>query len=227
MKRTTVGILVLLLLAVATPAFAVTIIIGAPGDAGSGNCFPFGLLGCSPGSRYQQVYNAALFPGPLLINQLQFFNTNFNPGLGVVDTANYEIHLSATAVAVNALNTSDFDSNVGANDALFFNGVLGGPVGGTTFSISGTGFLYDPADGNLLLDIFKTGGVGGNVFFDARSGTFGTDSSRAHNFGSAFVSYGLVTGFSDDGLTPVPEPATLALLAPALAWAAWRRHRRT
>lgn len=226
MKRTALVVTVLLLLAalVAPPAFATTIIIGSPADAGSGNCFPFG---CS-GSRYQQVYNAALFPGPLLINQLQFFNTQFNPGLGVVETANYEIHFSATAAAVNALSAADFDSNVGANDALFFNGVLGGPIGGPTFTIAGTGFLYNPAAGNLLLDIFKTGGAfNGNVFFDARNGSFGTDSSRAHNFGSAFANYGLVTGFSDDGLTPVPEPATLTLLAPALAWAAWRRHRRT
>jgi hypothetical protein len=226
MRRIALVTVILLLAAfVASPAFATTIIIGQPGDAGTGNCFPFG---CSTGSRYQQMYNAALFPSPLLINQLQFFNTQFAAGTGVVETANYAIHLSATAAAVNALDTSNFGANVGANDALFFNGVLGGPIGGTTFTIDGTGFLYNPADGNLLLDIFKTGGsANGNVFFDARNGTFGTDSSRAHNFGSEFANWGLVTGFSDDGLAPVPEPATLTLLAPVLAWAAWRRHRRS
>lgn len=226
MRRTALVVAILLLVGVpASPALATTIIVGQPGDAGSGNCFPFG---CSGGSRYQQVYNAALFPGSLLVNQVQFFNTQFNPGLGVVGTANYEIHLSATAAAVNGLSTVDFDSNVGANDALFFNGTLGGPIGGTTFAINGTGFLYNPADGNLLLDIFKTGGASnGNVYFDARNGSFGTDSSRAHDFGSEFANWGLVTGFSDDGLAPVPEPATLTLLAPALAWAAWRRHRRS
>lgn len=221
MKRVVLGIVVLLAAVVVSPAFATTIVIGNPPDPGSGNCFPFG---CSTGSRYQQVYNSALFGAPLLINQVQFFNTQSDPGLGVVETANYEIHLSTTSVAVNSLDTVNFANNVGADDALFFNGILGGPVGGTTFTINGTGFLYDPADGNLLLDIIKTGGsANGSVFFDARNGTFGTDSSRAHNFGTAFAEWGLVTGFSDAELTPVPEPATLVLLGPALAWTAWKR----
>jgi hypothetical protein len=45
--------------------------------------------------------------------------------------------------------------------------------------------------GNILLDIFKTGGASnGNVYFDARNGSFGSDSSRAHNFGSQFANWG-------------------------------------
>src|SRR5712691_5279134 len=224
MRRIALVVAMLFLIGLsASPAFATTIIVGQPADVGNGNCFPFG---CSPGTRYQQVYNAALFGGPLLINQLQFFNTENSPGLGVVETASYAIHLSSTSTAVNALDTSNFGANVGANDALFFDGIMGGPIGGTTFTIAGTGFLYNPASGNLLLDIFKTGGsANGDVFFDARNGTFGSNSSRAHDFGSGFESFGLVTGFSGDELAPVPEPATLTLLAPALAWAAWRRRR--
>lgn len=200
-------IVILLIVLLISPAslMASQITIGEP--ASGGNCFPFG---CSGGTRYQQVYNAALFSGPMAINELSFFNTQ--SGSGIIDTATYEIHFSTTSQPVNGLDTTVFNNNVGPNDQLFFLGTLGGPIGGTIFTISGTDFLYNPANGNLLLDIFKSNSQNnGDAYLDARNGTFGTDSSRAHNFGSGFESYGLVTRFSDEAQS-VPEPGSILLL---------------
>ncbi len=212
--------------AVSAPAaFALT--IGDPADPATGNCFPFG---CS-GTRYQQVYNSSLFPNPFSFNTVTFFNTKFGPGAGIIDTANYEIRFSETPKAVNGLDTSVFDNNIGVNDQPFFNGVLGGPIGPSMeFLILGSTYNYDPSQGNLLMDIHKIDLPGsGSVFLDARNGTFGIDSSRAHNFGIAFESWGLVTKFGEtNGPGPgpvVPEPSTLLLTTLGLAGAGLSRRR--
>lgn len=168
-----------------------TVTIGFPGTGG--NCFPFTCRGF-PGARYQQVYNSGLFPGVMTITNISFFNTIL-PGASI-NSATYTIHISTTAKPVNGLDIRDFDSNVGADDALFFSGVLGGPIEGGKFTITGAPFLYDPSQGNLLIDIFKSGGGPTTGFLDARNGSFGNESSRAHNFGSAFASWGLVTEFN-------------------------------
>lgn len=201
---------VLSVLSIDSPADSQNVTIGLPPDPNNGNCFPFG---CTGGTRYQQVYNKGLFSSPLLINEISFFNTQSNPGAGVIDTATYTLRLSTTTKAVNALDTVNFNSNVGADDSLFFSGILGGPIGGTKFTIPGADFLYDPSKGNLLLDIFKNGSsASGSVFLDARNGSFGSDSSRAHNFGTGFESYGLVTEFKTTSIS-VPEPnSTLGVL---------------
>lgn len=207
----TLSLIGLLSIGVTTSVFAQSVLIGGAGDAGSGNSFP---LTVNLNGRYQQVYNGALFPSSFSIGSISFFNNNFNPGTAVIDTANYSIHLSTTSKPVNGLDTTVFSNNVGADDAVFFNGVLGGAVGpGNVFTITGNPFLYVPAGGNLLLDITKTGQTGnGTGFLDSRNGTFLTDSSRAHNFGSAFASFGLVTRFNSPTNSTVPEPGSVALL---------------
>jgi hypothetical protein len=198
-------------LAVIAPASYAGIIIGAPGDLNSGNCFPFG---CSGGTRYQQVYNNNQFSSPVTINTISFYNKNYSAGS--IQSADYTLNLSITSKAVNGLDTSNLDNNVTGTNVLFFHGNLGGAIDTTThtFTISGAGFAYDPAYGNLLLEILKDGGSGSTtVYLDAHSGTFGDISSRAHNFGSGFESWGLVTGFN---AAPVPLPPSLLLLAPGL-----------
>ncbi len=221
-----IGALLLLGVAIllsATAASAGLIVIGAPGDPGGGNTFPFGAKQAGIGTRYQQVYNSNQFPGLITIQDLVFFNINREPGS--IRTANYDIHLSTTSKAVNGLDTSNFNSNVGANDIQVFNDILTGPVDISThtFRILLTStFTYDPSQGNLLLDIFRSNitseGPDQTLFLDARNGTFGDISSRAHNFGFGFESVGLVTGFSFDQVQVVsaPEPSSFLLMASSL-----------
>ena len=202
----------------ATITSATSVTIGIPPDPGVGNCIPFS---CPDSlfdiSRYQQVYNRSLFPGPLKINDIAFFNTQFRAGQAVIETANYEIHLSTTSKAVNGLDLT-LANNVGADDVVFFSGILGGPIGVEVFSISGTSFNYNPLSGNLLLDILITNPLGlvDASGFDTRSGTFGSDSSRLFQDVSGLgfgESSGLVTRFSDT----IPEPASLLLVGSGLA----------
>ncbi|MBI5086865.1 MAG: PEP-CTERM sorting domain-containing protein [Acidobacteria bacterium] len=177
------------------------LIIGLP-ENGS-NYFPFGS---SNGTRYQQVYAASEFPGPMTITGLTFYADS-----GTVASGTYTVHLSTTAAAVDALS-STFALNVGADDALFavFNG---GGSASPSFTIIGTPFFYDPGNGNLLMDIFVANS-GSGAPIHARNNNATGQFSRMHNFGSGFEHYGLVTGFESEII--IPEPSTWAMLAGGL-----------
>ncbi len=203
---------VLVLAALVSVPVHASVLVGAP--ANSANCFPFG---CPDGSIYQQVYDGTNFGGTIItITGLTFFHT-VNTGGDNLNTGTYTISLSTTSSAVNGLSTTDFNSNLGGDNALFFTGSLPASVAfGSSFTLAGSAFTYNPASGNLLVDIriFGIGHTGAELFLDARSSA-GTIFSRAHNFGSVFDSYGLVTQFETDAVA-VPEPATWSLLAASL-----------
>lgn len=189
------------------------IVIGSPGDAS--NLLPFGANGLT---AYQQVYNANQFTsGIIAINGIAFFNT-ISPG-GNITPATYSVYLSTTSVPVSSLAPGAASSNLGSDNTLFFSGTLGDPVTNGGFTINGTPFTYNPADGNLLIDIVVTNPTGsGSVPLDANAfGNFGTVSSRSDDLdpsGVASIGWGLVTGFdftpgaSDP--TVIPEPASIA-----------------
>ena len=192
----------------AATASAASILIGAP--ATGGNCFPFDCVINGPGNRYQQVYAASDFSGPFTITGVTFFDS-LNPGATFTD-ADYTVSLSTTTKAVNGLDLVNLNNNVGGDNTLLFSGHRSGATG-ASFTLSGGSFLYNPASGNLLLDIQLSNiGARGQGFLDSRNGDAGGLFSRAHNFDGGFNNLGLVTQFEGASVSTVPEPATLTLL---------------
>jgi hypothetical protein len=197
------------------------IVIGSPGTGA--NYFPFGGT-VYEGTVYQQVYGSGSFPGPITITDIVFYHTlypggNFRPG-------SYTLSLSTTSRPVNGLDTVIFDNNLGPDNQLFWSGALSGPAPAPEVVFLGGPFAYNPGLGNLLLDVRVSGGGGGpSLSLDARNGDAGGLFSRAHNFGTAFENWGLVTGFSY-GEVVIPEPATLTFLGLGLAALAFLRRRR-
>ena len=89
----------------------------------------------------------------------------------------------------------------------------GGPAP-SQLVFSGRPFDYNPADGNLLMDIHIGNEVSsGGAFYDARKGTAAGVFSRYQNFSAGTQGFGLVTQFTFE---PVPEPSTIVMLLGAL-----------
>jgi len=200
-------------------------IVGLPPDPSTGNCFP---LGCAYSGTYQQVYSSSAFSSPITITGLEFFNTRFNSSATAMNSGTWTIDLSTTSANWNTLS-STFASNIGAGDKTVFNGNLSQSWAfGDTLAINFmTPFLYNPADGNLLMDVNVSGATqpGGPIFFDTNgfnNGGFDGNTIMGRVFcgscGGAttgFVNsgYGLVTGFNSS----VPEPSSVVLLVAVVA----------
>lgn len=193
------------------------VIVGDPAVYGSSeNFFPFGTLPGSyghPSTRYQQVYASNAFSAPFLIQELVFYPTS-NTSAPILP-ATFEIFLSVTPHGVNEIGAQPFDANLGSDTRLFATLTGGFTIAGPELVISGTPFLFDPSQGNLLLDIRVNGaplGHSGPFFAALGPGNMTLDTgspfSRWHDFGIGFENRGLVTGFR----SYAPEPGTLALL---------------
>jgi hypothetical protein len=187
---------------------ATTLVIGLPATPGNGNCFPFG---CGYNSEYQQIYTESAFTGlgPVRITQLLFYNTQFNNGAFAMNSGTWTISLSTTSKDWNTLS-STFASNIGPDNQIVFSGNLSQPWSfPKTMTITLTNpFVYDPSQGNLLMDIITQGVTtpGGSIYFDSTGiNPVGTGSSTVTsrdycNFtgcvsGTVNTGYGLVTGF--------------------------------
>ena len=226
------------------PAYA-GVVIGAPGDAGTGNCYPFGCAANSTpfdpsndwGTEYQQVYAASDFSGPITITSISFFHHNADGTISGnnLNTGTYIITLALTSKAVNGLDTSTLANNFTnppATQQVVFTGTLPADVvfGGQLDFILSSSFFFDPAGGyNLLLDIVSSGAAhsGDNTYLDAimpdpNSPPLNPLFSRAMNGDGStdFENWGLVTGFND-----VPEPGSLVLFASALLGVGFLRRR--
>lgn len=203
MKRL-LAVLCILLLTASTTAASITV-----GTATGANLFPFTGDGFNVNNRYQQVYAAANFSGPVTISGITFFNTVL-PG-AVFETADYSFSFSTSNFTVDNLDTVDLNANPGG-DAQAFNTVNLSGLTGSSFTILGS-FNYDPSGGDLLVDITRTNQVvgSGSGFLDAMNGDAGGVFSRAHNYNGGFEGFGLVTRFETASAGVVPEPMTLVV----------------
>ena len=140
--------------------------------------------------------------------------------------------------------SATFASNVGADVTTVLNGSVtlssaDTPGPGTTraFDIDipfTTPFLYNPANGNLLLDILNEdtdNNVVTDIFFDGRetsipndpiSRVLGAEGSPSDTMANVVDSAGLITRFS---ISPIPEPETLGLLLLAFGFSVVGRRR--
>lgn len=188
-------------------AFADSIIAENPGGHVAFNLIPFASDAGS--SRFQEVYSSALFSGPVMITSLAF-----SPQDSVLYSANVDLRLTTTNVGVGNL-TSDLNSNfiipltdVYTNPNFSENVTGGSETFSLVFNLTNP-FIYDPSQGNLLLDLLISDQSTSLGF--SRSGS-GSNISRAFNsagFGDGADGVGLRTLI---GFEPVPEPGTFVLL---------------
>ena len=216
------------LAAFVSPTYATTITLGG---SGLNNIFPFGTdPSATPhyAGEYQQIYLASAFGGPLTIAKIAF-ETAFTKTV-VSDT--FTLSLGTTAASPAAPG-----NNYAANRKPDFTTVFSGTI---TDSATNTGFfdfiiplttpfIYNPANGNLLLDvnIISSSVSGGGLFQQFVAGN-DANVGRVFNLGgtgaaTAGPNYGLMTQFSE-----VPEPATVSLVAMGLAFGLrrWTTQRR-
>lgn len=123
--------------------------------------------------RVQLVYGAALFPPePMAIVELRFRPDRQYGSAFSTTASNLVIWCSTTTRAPDDLSRT-FDENVGEDATEVFNGTaalssafVGPPEGPKVFDIViplGRPFVYDPAAGNLLIDIRNYGAPGASL----------------------------------------------------------------
>jgi hypothetical protein len=180
-------------------------------EGGTSNAFPFSNL--SQNHHYQQVYAAGEFaavPGPRRLIGVRFRpngTSTFSPW-SITITA--DLRFSVTQLGPDQL-TATFASNVGANEATVFSGQMSygtqqsGPAATPPLAFDieilfQTPYTYDPAAGNLLMDLNRTTtSFTTNRFIDAQN-TVGDGISRvytstANDPTGSVDSIGLVTQF--------------------------------
>jgi hypothetical protein len=131
--------------------------------------------------RLQEVYGASQFPaGNLLIHEIRLRpSVDFGTGPFSATISNIQINLSTTLKQPDGLSLV-FSNNVGSNDTVVFSGALsistafsGPDQGPKDFDIIvplQTPFVYNPARGNLLVDIRNFSGLPVRYVVDAEGG---------------------------------------------------------
>jgi hypothetical protein len=207
----------------------------ALGDDNSGS-----IAGSIASLEAQDIWDSSQFPaGDLLISSLAF---RLKPGTGSINSTitSFDLHMSTTTATTSTMSTT-FATNRGADYTLVGSGGAGtlwSSPGCSAASITcpfditftlGTPFLYDPSKGNLLIDFEFFGYVGtGTGVFDVEN--FSAPGHAVSELISKTA--GLATGsleYSDSitqlGYTPVPEPASFALMLGGLGVLAAIRRR--
>lgn len=142
-------------------------------NGSTGNAVPFGRSQTSNEPvRYQQIYDASEFTpigDVITISEIRFRIDDGTPEEGPTTFDLIELRLSTTTKANDALDAVVFDNNIGADDTLVFSGSFTWDACGPgTDPCSGpypqpfdlaipltTPFTYDPAAGNLLLEVYN------------------------------------------------------------------------
>ena len=175
----------------------------------------------NPPLRAQRLHPAADFSaldGPHYITGISLRADKLQPAEAVGESSQFMMWLSTT-------DTTDLSStyadNIGSDNTLVFDGAISltypadGPVGGPqpwgTEIVFDTPFLYDPGQGNLLVDtdtpVESTGTEG--FLFDMQSVSYGAFAGGDPTLASGDVAqYQLPTRFT---VMPVPEPSTIVL----------------
>jgi len=226
----------------ATGLRADSLILGDPPMLGTGNCDPFGCPGFLGLGTYQQVYLSSAFPEEISIAGLTFFEGQVLNNGGVPSGGTFTLTFSYTPFGPGSLNLTNPNANIGAGSQTFFSGTLppltpAGP--GKELIIAGTPFVYNPADGNLLLTITVTNpaNFGPALYLnEAQCGpkTFCPPGSSVVS-GSAYfgatnggnVYGGLVTGFDYSQIGQVPEPVSALLLMSGMVAIVFRARARS
>jgi len=174
-----------------------------------------------PNYRNQQVYHANQFPiNTILITELRFRpDRTYGNAFGSTTISNIQINMSTTTNNPGALS-STYADNVGADDQV----VLSGSVAvSSSFSGAAQGpkafdiiiplqcpFRYNPALGNLVVDIRNVSGsaaslLSGSAVYDAVasrvSGNAGSATGTADQGADALQ---IVYGLADDVVVPNP-----------------------
>lgn len=248
-----------LTIGLSTPAVAdlLTVVPGGLENQGGGFQGPaplrFKNVTGTGGSRTQQVYESQLFTNFDAPRAITGIDLRAFPGAAPslffgnsVSLSNIVIRLSTTQRGDEGNTLSaNFADNIGADDTVVYSGALtlttaangNGPVNPFDYSIVFQNpFLYDPKDGNLLLDFnipsdatLTSAGFGFltfdtvNALNDGVYSVFNGDNGDAAS-GNAGTSAPILRIHSDAVAAAVPEPGTLALFASGLiAVAATRR----
>jgi hypothetical protein len=182
------------------------------GSAGGYNCYPFlcNDSGSSSGQSfdYFQIYSSTAFTGPITFSTITFtaYSGYATP---VILDGSYDITFSTTSAALGA----GYPVTPLSNTQTFLDAELGGETG-STISLSGAGYTYDPSSGDLVMEIVvdnqaDVGNGNGNGYFVADE--TGTQTTRAYDEtgnGTYSGDGALVTTFGG----AVPEPAAWALM---------------
>lgn len=196
---------------------------------GLGNAIGAGMTLNSPSvTTYQQVFDKTLFPtGGYTFNTLEFIRTT--PG-ATFNAADYSFSFSTTSKAVDGLSATLSD-NVGANSQSFWSGNLSGPASNQQIFLTGSTYNYNPANGNLLLQVVKSNAsaTAGNAFLNVNpyyptldTGSMTNEGMPVNNGFGNYKNTVLLIHFAMFGdptppASPVPIPAAVWLFGSGLA----------